>query len=227
MEQSAAVRCIRVRDGAIRFVAALLSPAENERWFAALRTETRWRQEEVVVFGKRRPMPRLSAWHGDEGAAYSYSGLKLHPEPWTEILLAIRRRVESVAGVGFNSVLLNYYRDGRDSMGWHSDDEPALGEAPLIGSLSLGATRRFHLRHKTLPGLRRSLDLPGGSYLEMGGATQRHWRHCVPKVTAKAGAGARINLTFRTIKTGGGVSPSPRTSARHRLVSGSTNGHRP
>ena len=203
-EQGAEVRIIRVRDGVMRFVAALLSPTEHERWFAALRDETRWRQEEAVIFGKRRRMPRLSAWHGNEGAAYSYSGLKLHPEPWTETLLAIRRRVESAAGSGFNSVLLNYYRDGRDSMGWHSDDEPELGESPLIGSLSLGATRRFQLRHKTLPGLRTSLDLPGGSYLEMGGAMQRHWRHCVPKVTAKAGAGARINLTFRTIGTGGG-----------------------
>ena len=203
MEQDAALQVIRVRDGVIRFAAALFSPAENERWFAALRDETRWRQEEVVIFGRRRRTPRLSAWHGDEGAAYSYSGLKLHPEPWTKTLLAIRRRVESVAGAGFNSVLLNYYRDGLDSMGWHSDDEPELGRTPLIGSVSLGATRRFQLRHKTFAGLRTAMDLPGGSYLEMGGSTQRHWRHCVPKVTARAGAGPRINLTFRTIRTGG------------------------
>lgn len=203
MEQDASVQVIRIRDGLIRFVAALFSPVENERWFAALRDEVRWSQEEPVIFGRRRRAPRLSAWHGDAGAAYSYSGLSLHPEPWTETLLAIKQRVESVAVAGFNSVLLNYYRDGLDNMGWHSDDEPELGEAPLIGSVSLGATRRFQLRHKTVAGLQTCMALPGGSYLEMGGATQRHWRHCVPKVTAKAGAGPRINLTFRTIKAVG------------------------
>ena len=190
-----------VRDGVIRFAEALFSPAENAHWFAALRDGTLWRQEEIRIFGQPRRSPRLTAWHGDAGAQYSYSGLTLRPRPWTDALLTIKQRAEAVSGVRFNSALLNYYRNGQDSMGWHSDDEPELGEAPLIGSVSFGASRRFQLRHKTVAGLRKTIDLPGGSYLEMGGAMQRHWRHCLPKVTAKAGAGPRINLTFRTIKT--------------------------
>ena len=190
-----------VRDGVIRFAEALFSPAENAHWFAALRDGTLWRQEEIRIFGQPRRSPRLTAWHGDAGAQYSYSGLTLRPRPWTDALLTIKQRAEAVSGVRFNSALLNYYRNGQDSMGWHSDDEPELGEAPLIGSVSFGASRRFQLRHKTVAGLRKTIDLPGGSYLEMGGAMQRHWRHCLPKVTSKAGAGPRINLTFRTIKT--------------------------
>ena len=189
-----------LQDGVVRFAQALFSPAEDAHWFAAMRDGTSWRQERIRIFGRPRLSPRLTAWHGDAEAQYSYSGLTLQPEPWTEALLAIKERVEAVSGVCFNSVLMNYYRNGRDSMGWHSDDEPELGEAPLIGSVSFGASRRFRLQHKTVAGLCKTIELPGGSYLEMGGALQRHWRHCVPKVAAKAGAGPRINLTFRTIK---------------------------
>ena len=191
---------IELRDGTVRLVERLFSAAENERWFTALRDGTRWRQEEIRLFGRKRRQPRLTAWHGDPGAAYSYSGIQLDPQPWTQDLLGVKARIEAISGVRFNSVLLNYYRDGQDSMGWHSDDEPELGENPLIGSVSLGAARRFRMRHKADPKVQMAWNLPGGSYLEMGGALQRHWRHCVPKVAAKAGVGPRINLTFRTIK---------------------------
>lgn len=203
----AGAEVIELRDGTVRFVERLLSAAENERWFAALRDGTRWRQEKIRLFGRKRRQPRLTAWHGDPGAAYCYSGIRLDPEPWTADLLAIRARIEAASATRFNSVLLNYYRDGQDSMGWHSDDEPELGDNPLIGSVSLGAARRFRMRHKADPKVQLAWNLPGGSYLEMGGALQRHWRHCIPKVTSKTGVGPRINLTFRTINLG--ATPSP------------------
>ena len=203
MRQGPIAQLVPLRDGVIRFVEALFSPSESTHWFAVLRDGTSWRQEEIRIFGKRRPSPRLTAWHGDAGAQYSYSGLTLDPAPWTEALLAIKRRVEAVSGAGFNSVLMNYYRHGQDSMGWHSDDEPELGEAPLIGAVSFGASRRLQLRHRSVAGLRKTIDLPGGSYLEMAGPMQRHWRHCIPKETAATGAGPRISLTFRTIKKPG------------------------
>ena len=191
--------------GRVRFVERLFSNDECERLLSALRGATPWRQEEIRIFGRNQRQPRLTAWHGDPGAAYCYSGIRLEPEPWTQDLLRVKQRIEAISGVRFNSVLLNYYRDGRDSMGWHSDDETELGEEPLIGSVSLGATRRFRMRHKADPRLQMAWDLPGGSYLEMGGALQRHWRHCVPKVASKAGAGPRINLTFRRVAE----TPSP------------------
>ena len=198
----AGAEVFKLRDGTVRFVERLFSTAENERWFTALRDETRWRQEEIRLFGRKRRQPRLTAWHGDPGAAYSYSGIRLDPEPWTLDLLGVKARIEAISGARFNCVLLNYYRDGQDSMGWHSDDEPELGENPLIGSVSLGAARRFRMRHKADPRMQMAWNLRGGSYLEMGGALQRHWRHCVPKMASKTGVGPRINLTFRRISPG-------------------------
>ena len=203
----AGAEVFELRDGTVRLVERLFSATENERWFAALRDGTRWWQEQIRVFGRQRRQPRLTAWHGDPGAAYSYSGIRLDPEPWTQDLLGVKVRIEAISGVRFNSVLLNYYRDGQDSMGWHSDDEPELGENPLIGSVSLGAARRFRMRHKADPEVQMAWNLPGGSYLEMGGTLQRHWRHCIPKVASKTGVGPRINLTFRTISLG--ATPSP------------------
>jgi alkylated DNA repair dioxygenase AlkB len=144
--------------------------------------------------------PRLTAWYGDATARYSYSGLDLTPQPWTPALLALRTQVEQATGVTFNSVLLNLYRTGQDSMGWHADDEPELGPEPVIASISLGATRRFRLRPRhsqQLPHAPLGLDLPSGSLLVMRGTTQQHWQHAVPK-TARP-VGPRLNLTFRTI----------------------------
>ena len=204
-EGLAGIEVIELPGGRVRFVERLFSSAESERLFSALRDATPWRQQEIRIFGRQRRQPRLTAWHGDAGAQYRYSGIQLDPEPWTADLLTVKERIEAVSGIRFNSVLLNYYRDGRDSMGWHSDDEPELGANPLIGSVSLGAARRFRMRHKADPRLQMAWDLPGGSYFEMGGALQRHWRHCVPKVASKAGVGPRINLTFRRVA----ATPSP------------------
>ncbi|MBC6612951.1 alpha-ketoglutarate-dependent dioxygenase AlkB [Hymenobacter sp. BT507] len=160
----------------------------------------RWRQEAIRLYGREVLQPRLTAWHGDSAATYRYSGLQLTPQPWTPALQELRKQVETATGAAFNSVLLNLYRYGQDSMGWHADDEPELGPAPVIASLSLGATRRFRLRPRDareIPHAPLSLDLPSGSLLVMRGPTQQHWLHAVPK-TARP-TDARLNLTFRLI----------------------------
>jgi alkylated DNA repair dioxygenase AlkB len=127
-----------------------------------------------------------------------YSGITVEPKPWTDPLKQIKERVEEVAEVNFNSVLLNHYRNERDSVSWHSDDEPELGKNPVIGSVSFGDVRDFQLRHKTNKSMKINEKLPHGSYLEMAGSTQHHWEHQIPKRSRKIGP--RINLTFRIIK---------------------------
>ena len=155
-----------------------------------------WRQEEITVYGKAYRQPRLSAWYGDQG--YSYSGIRLEPEPWTDTLLDITEHVQRLVGQDFNSVLLNYYRDQNDKMGMHSDDERELGRQPVIASLSLGETRTLLLRHKTRKDLKTvKLPLPCGSLLVMQGDTQQYWRHGIN--AERSHCGARINLTFRTV----------------------------
>lgn len=163
-----------------------------------LQQEIGWRQERILVWNQPRLQPRLSAWYGDPGRAYRYSGRRFEPQPWTDTLLRIRTDVEIASGHRYNSVLLNLYRDENDSVGWHSDDEPELGPAPVIASVSLGATRSFRLRHRQRKDLAPvSIALEDGSLLLMKGATQRCWRHAVPKETGPCGP--RINLTFRLI----------------------------
>ncbi len=169
-----------------------------DQWLAELRDELAWEQHVITLFGKKVACPRLSAWHGDPEARYTYSQLTLEPRPWTPTLCAIRQALEECAQQRFNSALGNWYRHGQDSMGWHSDDEPELGPEPVIASLSLGATRRFQLRHrfhKDEP--RLEFALSHGSLLIMRGATQQHWQHQVPKT--KRPVGERLNLTFRLI----------------------------
>jgi alkylated DNA repair dioxygenase AlkB len=157
---------------------------------------TEWRQQQITVYGKSCLQPRLSAWHGD--LAYSYSGIRLEPRPWTPVLHELRRQVESLTGQEFNSVLLNYYRDENDGMGMHSDDERELGEQPAIASLSLGETRDLVLKHRSRKDQKTvKLPLPAGSLLLMQGDTQRHWRHGINKL--RRPCAARINLTFRKI----------------------------
>ena len=160
---------------------------------------TPWRQEQIKIYGKLYLQPRLSAWYGNQGLDYGYSGIQLSALPWTDLLLEIKARVEAVAGQGFNSVLLNYYRNQDDSMGMHSDDEVELGEQPVIASLTLGAKRNFILRHK----YRKDIDsvrlaLGSGNLLIMKGDTQARWKHGIPK--QRNTCGPRLNLTFRTIK---------------------------
>ena len=182
-------------DADVLFYPAFFSPEASAGFFQRLRDTVAWEQHVIRLFGREIAVPRLSAWYGE--AAYTYSGLTLQPRPWIPDLTAIRERVEQAAGTAFNSVLLNLYRDGSDSMGWHSDNEPELGINPVIASVSFGAVRRFQFRHMHDPGQRLTLDLTPGSLLLMRGPTQHFWKHAVPKT--KAACGPRINLTYRAI----------------------------
>jgi alkylated DNA repair dioxygenase AlkB len=164
----------------------------------ALILETAWREESITLYGKTHLQPRLVAWYGDRDAAYRYSGRTYQPHPWTPRLAALRDRMEQLAGARFNSVLLNYYRDHRDSMGLHADDEPELGEQPVIASLSLGEERVLYFRHKRERGVRGlDLPLPDGSVLLMRGETQANWKHGMRKLSRPCGP--RVNLTFRWV----------------------------
>ena len=168
---------------------------ESTYIFEQLKAQISWRQE-VMRFGRREVLqPRLTAWYGDDGKNYVYSGIRNQPLPWTTLLLRLKARAEAFAESAFNSVLLNYYRDGGDSVGWHADNEPELGERPVIASLSFGATRTFELRKRTT-GKVAKLALASGSIVVMRGTTQQHWVHRVPKEPGRAG---RTNLTFRFI----------------------------
>lgn len=162
--------------------------------------QTSWRTEVITLWGQQHQQPRLTAWFGDPGARYTYSGLSLEPLPWTDLLSDIRTRIETLTEGSFNSVLLNYYRDQRDSMGMHSDDEPELGRNPTIASVSLGERRTLVLKHKFTKELKPvHLPLDSGSLLLMKGATQHHWKHGINKESRPCGP--RVNLTFRRIVT--------------------------
>jgi alkylated DNA repair dioxygenase AlkB len=185
---------IPVRDGELSSLAQLALGVPNAEALARLIAETAWRSELITVWGKQHLQPRLTAWHGE--AAYSYSGLRLEPLPFTPLQQDIRRAVEAASGRHFNSVLLNYYRDGRDSMGMHSDNEAELGPEPAIASVSFGAERTFILQHKG-SGERLRIALTDGSLLLMAGKLQENWTHGINKTTRPVGP--RVNLTFRFI----------------------------
>lgn len=201
--------------GQLQVLPQLLSVPEADRLLAALLSAVDWERKEIRIFGRRVPSPRWTAWYGDPGACYHYSGLSLEPLPWIDPLLEVRKRVEDASDCLFNGVLLNLYRDGRDSMGWHSDDEADLGRDPTLASLSVGAERRFLLRRKQRDtrARRETLEiLPGhGSLLLMRGSLQRDWQHSVPRT--RRAVEPRINLSFRTIVAVG----SPSTPGSNRL----------
>lgn len=185
-------------DAEVSHYPGFLRDAERQSIFDQLRDTTPWEQHVVRLFGRSHPAPRLSAWYGDPDATYTYSGLQLSPQPWTPLLNQLRQRVSTLTSKPFNSALLNYYRDGADGMGWHSDDEPELGRDPCIASLSLGSERRFLLRHKTQSNLPTSQYLLGdGNLLIMQGKTQHYWKHQIPKT--RRPVGPRINITFRYV----------------------------
>ena len=179
-----------------------LPSPEADALLAALSVTIPWQTHRIRLFGREVASPRLSCWIGDAGADYTYSGSRFTPQPWPPALAALRERVAVACCTRFNSVLANLYRDGSDSMGWHSDDEPELGAKPVIASLSLGAERVFRLRRRLPPGAPAAatlrLALPHGSLLRMAGDTQRLYRHELPK--SRALTAARINLTFRWVQ---------------------------
>ena len=193
-----ALERIPLEDAEIYYLPELPLAQTAEAVMNHLIDEVPWRAENILVWGKTFPQPRLTAWYGDNGAYYSYSGIHLDPLPWTHTLIDIKNRVETIAGTDFNSVLLNYYRNHHDSMGLHSDDEPELGRRPIIASLSLGEDRTFILKHKTRRDLKSfRLKLASGSLLLMKGDTQHCWKHGIEK--EKHPCGPRVNLTFRRI----------------------------
>lgn len=190
---------IDLKDGKLIFVPNFYNRAEANVLFENLHHSSPWRQDDIFLFGKQHKIPRLQAWYGDEGTGYSYSGIQLKPLPWTNTLNKIKSRFKNEFDLSFNSVLLNLYRHGADSNGWHADDETELGQNPIIASISLGAARAFHMKHKIDKSLKQKLILEHGSLLIMAGKTQHSWKHQIPKT--KKDIGPRINLTFRKIIT--------------------------
>ncbi|MDI3262623.1 MAG: alpha-ketoglutarate-dependent dioxygenase AlkB [Fulvimonas sp.] len=194
---------LALADARLCLAPAWLPAARADALFAELHATLPWTVHSLRLFGREVAAPRLSAWIGDADAHYAYSGTRFAPQSWTPALAGLRDALQRVCGARFNSVLANLYRDGRDAMGWHSDDEPELGARPLIASVSLGAPRRFLLRRRrprgepAQPADTLALELPHGSLLLMAGDTQRHYRHALPRT--RAAVGARINLTFRLI----------------------------
>ena len=189
---------VPLQDAEIYYLRELPLAQTAEGLMTQLIDEVPWRAENIVVWGKTFLQPRLTAWYGDNGISYTYSGIRLEALPWTHTLIDIKNRVETLAGIDFNSVLLNYYRDHGDSMGLHSDDEPELGRRPVIASVSLGEERTFLLKHKSRRDLKSvRLQLASGSLLLMKGETQHYWKHGIEKETRPCGP--RVNLNFRRI----------------------------
>lgn len=198
----ASLKLENLPDCELRYLPGFLEPDRAATSFERLLTEMPWREDEITLFGKTYLQPRLTALYGEGGKTYSYSGITMHPLPFTPLLQELRDAVEKASGRDFNTVLINLYRDGRDSNGWHADNERELGPAPVIASLSLGAPRAFHLKHRQFKDQRYKLILEPGSLLLMAGNTQRFWLHQVPKT--RRPVGPRINLTFRKIYGPGG-----------------------
>ncbi|MBC2839165.1 alpha-ketoglutarate-dependent dioxygenase AlkB [Robiginitalea sp. SC105] len=184
-------------DATIRYQAGFLDAEKAGACFETLYRDTPWRQDPIRIFGKTYPQPRLTALYGNNGKSYSYSGIEMQPHPFTPLLQELLEKVSGATGQEYTTCLLNLYRDGSDSNGWHADNEPELGQNPAIASLSLGSPRIFHLKHRQRKDLRVRLLLEPGSLLLMAGATQHHWLHQLPKT--RRPIGPRINLTFRKI----------------------------
>ncbi|MEK9565796.1 MAG: alpha-ketoglutarate-dependent dioxygenase AlkB [Flavobacteriaceae bacterium] len=184
-------------DARLRYFKHFFSPDEAITYFSLLKETIPWRQDPITVFGKTYDQPRLTALHANNTKPYRYSGISMHPNKMTEELNEIYQRIRRVSNVEYTSVLLNLYRDGKDSNGWHADNEKELGKSPTIASVSFGAERYFHLKHRNLKDARLKLLLHSGSLLLMEGDTQEKWLHQLPKTTQPLQA--RINLTFRKI----------------------------
>src|ERR1043165_275852 len=171
---------------------------ESDQLFEELLNGIEWKQDRIKYYGKEMDLPRLTAWYGDVGASYTYSNISMDSPAWTPTLMCIKQKIEKVTGARFNSVLLNYYRDGKDSVSWHRDNEPELGKNPVIASASFGDTRRFQFKHIKRKDLNRvDVELTHGSLLIMQGTTQEFWLHQIPKTSKPKKP--RVNLTFRRI----------------------------
>lgn len=184
-------------DSAIEYYPNFLTDEVSEAYFQTLYKNTEWQQDDIKIFGKTYAQPRLTAYYGDPDKFYTYSGITMHPKPFRPIHIEILSILRTVCEEPFTSVLLNLYRNGHDSNGWHSDNEKELGINPVIASVSLGATRSFHWKHRENRKMSFKLSLEPGSLLIMKGTTQHHWLHQLPK--SKKIQDPRINLTFRKL----------------------------
>ncbi len=180
-----------------QYIPEFLAQSEAEQLFSQLKSSIDWRQDKISVYGKQYPIPRLQAFIADEGITYTYSGLTLYGSGFPDYIETLKNRISSITNTKFNALLANLYRDGKDHMGWHSDDERELGAAPVIASLSLGAERTFQLRNRRSPKQRIDIELASGSLLIMGPELQQQWQHALPKRLRVSQP--RINLTFRYI----------------------------
>lgn len=187
-----------LQNAEITYYPTFIERNESDSLLRDLQESVEWRQDKITFYGKVHDIPRLTAWFGDPGRNYNYSNIQMNPVAWTPTISKLKETVERVSNHSFNSLLLNYYRDGNDKVSWHSDDEKELGLNPTIASISLGAERKFKLRHKTKKELKHEIVLKHGSLLLMAGETQHHWEHEIPKTAVKIGP--RINLTFRTVE---------------------------
>ncbi len=184
-------------DAQVSYVPAFIGFEEANELFEKLLLQVNWQQDDIVVFGKKYQQPRLTALYGNDGKSYSYSSLTMFPNKWNSLLTYIKEKVEDFMKVKFTTVLLNYYRDGNDSNGWHADNEKELGKNPIIASVSFGAKRVFQMKHNSIKEQKLKIELEHGSLLIMKGTTQHFWKHQIPKSTRNVGP--RINLTFRII----------------------------
>ncbi len=188
---------LQLPDSDITYFPNFLDCENANTYFELLKSSVPWRQDKIRVYGKLYPQPRLTALYGNNNRSYSYSGITMQPLPFSGTLLDIKTKISRLTPADFTSCLLNLYRDGKDSNGWHSDDEKELGKNPVIASVSLGQERYFHLKPKKLKDLKYKILLEHGSLLLMSGPTQHYWLHQIAKTTKPIGE--RINLTFRVI----------------------------
>jgi len=187
----------KIKNGEYLFFPNFFTKSESDLFLQILISEIEWKQESMNMYGKQVAFPRLTAWYGDNDKPYSFSGITLAPKIWTKELLEIKEKIEQLSKLKFNSVLLNRYRSGNDSISWHTDAEKELGQNPVIASVSFGATRTFQLKHKETKE-KLDIELTHGSLLIMQEELQHFWQHQIPKT--KKNISERINLTFRVIK---------------------------
>ncbi|MCB0382489.1 MAG: alpha-ketoglutarate-dependent dioxygenase AlkB [Psychroserpens sp.] len=189
---------LKLPNAELIYIPKFLNQLQANYYFYYLKQHVNWQQDDITIFGKTYKQPRLTALYAENKTSYSYANTTMHPTPLTSELKALKKIIETEAHHKFTTVLINLYRDGQDSNGWHADNEKELGKNPVIASLSLGETRPFHFKHRDLKDERYKLHLEHGSLLIMKDEMQHHWLHQIAKT--KKIIGERINLTFRTLQ---------------------------
>jgi len=189
---------VPLKDGNLFYDPCFFDYKKANYYFEILRNDIKWQHDNIKIFGKTYAQPRLTALYANNEKPYRYSNITMQPTKFSPVLLLIKSQVEKSTNLDFTSCLVNLYRDGQDSNGWHADNEKELGENPIIASVSFGAERFFHMKHRYDKSQKLKIKLENGSLLLMKGETQHHWLHQIPKTKKKVGE--RINLTFRTIK---------------------------